>query len=176
MQQFPWQKYSVVTDAGYCYCCRHVLLAAKRGSMKVFVADGFRNWKRSAGKDWSLTTHNASRSHTDAMVLWITYKSMLKSAQCVHSLADSGHQRLITENRVYIKTVCAVLRLTVTQVVAQRGHGESDQSLSQGNFLAILNLVAQHDTIVAKKIKGPEILVTPKTRFKTSCSVLWQYV
>ena len=54
------------------------LLAAKRGSMKAFVADGFRNLKRSTGKDGSLTTHNVSPSHKDAMVLWPTYKSMLK--------------------------------------------------------------------------------------------------
>ena len=71
---------------------------------------------------------------------------MLKSAQSVHSLADSGHQRLVAENRAYIKTVCAVLRLTAIQLIAQfRGHDESDQSLNQGNFMAILKLVAEHD-------------------------------
>ena len=42
------------------------------------------------------------------MVLWLTYKSI----QSVHSLADTGHQRLVAENRDYIKTVCAVLSLT----------------------------------------------------------------
>ena len=48
-----------------------------------------------------------------------------------------------------------MLRLTAIQLIAQRGHDESDRSLNQGNFLAILKLVAQHDTTVAKKINGP---------------------
>ena len=34
------------------------------------------------------------------------------------------------------------------------------------DFLAILKLVAQHDTIVAKKINSPEMLVTPKHDLK----------
>ena len=72
------------------------------------------------------------------MVLWFTYKSMLNSAQSVHTL-DSEHQRLVAENRAYIKTVCAVLRWIATQQIAQRGHDESDQSKPRqfsGNFEA----------------------------------------
>ena len=92
---------------------------------------------------------------------------MLNSAQSVHSVADSCHQRLVAENRACIKTVCAVLRLTAIQQIAQRGHDESDQSLNQGNFLAILKLVAQHDTIVAKKINGARN-ARYTIRFKTS--------
>ena len=80
---------------------------------------------------------------------------MLKKTQSVHSLADTGHQRLVIENRACIKTVCAVLRLTAIQLIAQRGHDESDDSLNRGNFLAILKLIADHDTIVAKKLNGP---------------------
>ena len=88
------------------------------------------------------------------MVLWLTYNSMLKSAHSVHSLADSGHQRLVAENRVYFKTVCAALRLTVIQLMSQMGRDKSDQILYQDNFLAILKLVAEHDTIAAKKVNG----------------------
>jgi len=62
-KQFPWLEYSVVTDAAYCYCCRHFLRAANRGSVKAFVADGFRNWKRATGKDGSLTTHTTMQVH-----------------------------------------------------------------------------------------------------------------
>ena len=80
---------------------------------------------------------------------------MLKSAQSVRSLTDCGHQRLVAENRAYIKTVSAVLRMIAIQLMAQMGHDVSDQSLNQSNFLEILNLVTEHDAIVAKKINGP---------------------
>ena len=48
-----------------------------------------------------------------------------------------------------------MLRLTAIQLIAQRGHDESYHNLNQGNFLAVLKLVAEHDTIAAKKINGP---------------------
>ena len=103
------------------------------------------------------------------MILWLTYKSKLNSAQSVRSLADSGHQRLVAENRAYDKTVCAMLHLTAIQLITQRGHDESDQSLNKDNFLAILKLVAEHNTIVAKKInERRNAHCTYTTRFKTS--------
>ena len=41
------------------------------------------------------------------------------------------------------------------QLMAQMGHDVSDQSPNQSNFLEIVNLVTEHDAIVAKKINGP---------------------
>jgi len=154
---YPWLEYSVIRDAAYCYSCRHFLPPVIRGE-KAFITDGFKNWKKSLGKDGSLSTHNASAAHKEGMTNWCTYRSMTmtKCTQSVHSLLDSEHQKLVAENRTYIKTVSTVLRLTAVQLIAQRGHDESEKSQNQGNFLAILKLIAEHDTIVAKKLTGPK--------------------
>lgn len=54
---------------------------------------------------------------------------------------------------MYIKTVADVLRLTATQNIAQRGHIKSEGS-DKGNFLEMLQIVAKHNPLVAKNMKG----------------------
>lgn len=61
---------------------------------------------------------------------------------------------MVKEYRHYIKSVAEVLLLTATQNIAQRGHRESEEDNNQGNFLAILQLLANHDPVVEKKLNG----------------------
>ena len=64
------------------------------------------------------------------------------------------HSKLVQENRHYIKSVAEVLLLTATKNIAQRGHRESEEVDHRGNFLAILELLANHDPVVEKKMNG----------------------
>lgn len=60
------------------------------------------------------------------------------------------------DNRLYLKTICEVLRLTATQNISQRGHRESTTSENRGNFLTVLELISTHDEIVrARMQQGP---------------------
>lgn len=59
---------------------------------------------------------------------------------------------LIQENCHYIKSVAEVLLLTATQNIAQRGHRGSEDHDHKGNFMAILQLFANHDTVAKNKV------------------------
>jgi hypothetical protein len=53
-------------------------------------------------------------------------------------------------------TIADVLLLCSKQEIAFHGHDESSSSLSKGNFLEILNLVAKHDKVIEDKLlNGP---------------------
>ena len=58
--------------------------------------------------------------------------------------------------RKYIKTVAEVLLLMATQNIAQRGHRETEGADNRGNFLEILEMIAKHDPVVQKKMKGKQ--------------------
>lgn len=66
------------------------------------------------------------------------------------NVLNKEHNRQIRENREYIKTIGEVLLLTATQSMAQRGHNESVDSDNKGNFMAILETIANHDKAVKK--------------------------
>ena len=72
-------------------------------------------------------------------------KSLSEKNATVVSLIDSEHVKQVAENRHYLKTVAEVLRLTAMQDIAQRGHRERIDEPNRGNFLEILQCIADHD-------------------------------
>ena len=64
--------------------------------------------------------------------------------------------QLDLKNRHYLKTILEVLLVCSQQEIALRGHDESMKSLSRGNFLEILKLIASHDEVVNERLTcGP---------------------
>ena len=63
------------------------------------------------------------------------------------------HKKQTQENHDYNKSVAEVLLLTATQNIAQRGHRETVQSGNKRNFLATLEDLGNHNTVVKKKLK-----------------------
>ena len=166
--KYPWIEYSQAEYAIYCFHCRNF-----PGSRQepVFVSQGFRNWKRCYGtnsKDNKLLQHQASHLHAQTLAARVHYEDVKSgSFQSISTLHDAAHNKLVQENRHYLKVICEILLLTAQKIIAQRETGRSfrvadiniealDYGLSCGNFLAILALVAKHDPVVAAKIRtGP---------------------
>ena len=84
------------------------------------------------------------------MFSWKDYDQM---PQSISASLSSGHEKLIKENREYVKTIGDTLLLTATQNIAQRAHDEKHGE-NRGNFLTIMELVAKHDKLVDKKMKS----------------------
>lgn len=155
---YDWLEYSQVTDSCYCFYCRHFTVSDRL--KEAFTHDGFRTWNRCTGSDSrtnAFIRHRLSEDHLLAVERYAAYKSMTASGSTVLGMIDDEHNKLVLENRHYMKTVCEVLRLTATQNIAQRGHRESEASDNCGNFLEMLQLIASHDEIVRKRMEfGPD--------------------
>ena len=63
------------------------------------------------------------------------------------------HQQLIIENQHYIFTLAEVLLMCAKQNMALLGHRESAES-KQRNILAIIDLIANHDSVIKEKLHG----------------------
>ena len=75
---------------------------------------------------------------------------------------DRLGEQALQSNRHYIKTIAEIILLCAHQEIALRGHEESALSQNPGNFRAILDLVARHDTFPqsyegASRNASPEI-------------------
>lgn len=104
-------------------------------------------------KDGGFASHAKSDVHINAMLAWKNFETEQKQQESLMSKMSQEHKKQIEENRCYIKSVAEVLLLTATQNIAQRGHRETVESNNRGNFLAILELLGNHDTVVRKKLK-----------------------
>ena len=103
-----------------------------------------------------LSKHDTSCSHKQSMLSWCEYTKNTRKGTSIADRIDSSRRIQIENNRHYLRNVAEVLLVCGRQDLALRGHNESPSSSNRGNFLEILNLVANHDGIIEERIKrGP---------------------
>ena len=154
-KSFPWLEYSVSLDAAFCYPCRLFKCGNGEGrAEEAFTRCGFRNWKNAIGKTGIISRHGICNSHKQSMVSWNDYTTNVRRQSTIEHRIDSAHQQLITENRHYIFTLAEVLLMCAKQNMALRGHRESAESSNRGNFLAIMDLIVNHDSVIKEKLHG----------------------
>lgn len=147
----PWLEYSVSQNASYCFACRHFCLPSSTESS--FTSEfGFSNWKKALFKDSGFKRHSRSDQHANAMNAWAEYKRSRESEKSICDALNENRKQQVEKNKNYIKTIAEVLLLTATQNIAQRGHREGGESENEGNFLAILNLIAKHDPFIDERL------------------------
>lgn len=100
--------------------------------------------------------HEKSDGHVNAMFAWGENKKAALTDSSIRDALNEAYKQQVLENRKYIKTVAEVLLLTATQNIAQRGHREGEEADNRGNFLEILEMIAKHDPVVDKKMKGAQ--------------------
>nr|XP_054594271.1 zinc finger MYM-type protein 1-like [Nothobranchius furzeri] len=138
-------------DSAYCHACRHFSPPSSAGS--VFDSQcGFRNWKKATERGGGFSVHAKSERHKDSMIAWRDYQRAVKANTTLANILDKEHSKKVKENREYIRTIGEVILLTARQNIAQRGHNESEESNNKGNFREILEMVANHDPAVKRRL------------------------
>ena len=132
-KRHPWLSYNCETKTACCYPCQKYLNAHD------FTFD---NWK----KIERLTKHHKSENHQTAMAKWIDSRANKKKNTSILSKLQESHKQYVKENRDYFKVIIECLMFTAQQNIAQRGHDEQRDSLSnssdvnRGNFLELIHL------------------------------------
>ena len=156
---YPWLEYSASSDACFCYPCRFFRPETRSGRAETaFTVTGYRNWKNAIGKAGVISRHNECQTHRDAMLSWEEYKrnSEKTNDTSIEHRLNSARMEAVSRNRHYIVSLIEILILCATENLALRGHRESPNQLKQGNFRAILSLLANHDSIIAERLRdGP---------------------
>ncbi len=158
---YPWIEYSILKDAVFCYPCRFFsgqqTQHRHRGDSN-FRTSGFRNWKNASGESGKLEKHNKSERHQHAVSTWKDYTINMRQNTSIGSTLSAQRQQQVHNNRHYVKTVLQIIKYCAFQDLALRGHREveSIKFINKGNFLELLNLMSDHDTVVKSRLQdGP---------------------
>ena len=155
-KSYQWLEYSVERDAAFCFPCRMFKVGSSRCE-STFTVTGFHNWKHAMGQKGIITSHDKCDVHKQAMIDWKQYKINMQHHTSVQDRNNSVCSQQIRHNRHYIKTIAKVLRLCAMQDLALRGHREGEDYQNPGNFLKILELIGNHDSVVGEKLwNGPQ--------------------
>lgn len=82
-----------------------------------------------------------------------------RSSQQMGSVAsqlNSAHEREVMENREYLSEVVKTLLFCARTGISLRGHDESQDSSNKGNFLSLMELRADDNSVIDKYYKKRE--------------------
>ncbi|KAL4586505.1 hypothetical protein LXL04_011141 [Taraxacum kok-saghyz] len=146
-----WLEYSVTQDAAYCLCCYLFKPnVGAQGGGETFVGVGFKNW---AHKD-KLKQHvgRVNSVHNQA---WSKCTDLLNNKQRVDvAIAKHSTQSRIDYDERLVATIDCI-RFLLRQGLAFRGNNENETSINRGNFIELLQFLADHnESIEAVTLKN----------------------
>jgi len=138
-----WLLYSPSKGTTYCFYC--TLMSSKRN--RFSTPDGFNDWKKAEEK---MKAHEKSECHRESVLKF--------NHRCEHSRhVDRQLHAQIAEEKKYwtevMRRVVAVIVFLAERGLAFRGSQEILGSKHNGNFLGIMELIAQFDPFLMSHLK-----------------------
>ena len=145
---FDWLEYSVSKDAAFCLYCYLFKTNFEQVGSEAFTGDGFKNWKKGrerfkmhVGPVGSV--HNKAREAATNLMNQATH---IETAVSKHS--DQACKAYRTCLNASIKCTKFLLR----QGLPFRGHDESATSSNRGNYLELLQFLADNNDKVREVV------------------------
>ena len=134
-----WLLYSKNKNAVYCFSCK-LFSELKIG----LTTEGVNDWKNISKR---LNTHETSREH---IIAYRTWKDFIKRIECGTTI-DSAFLKQIDENtklwKNIIERIISTIKLIGTQNLALRGKCDKLYEDNNGNFLKIIEYLAEFDPL-----------------------------
>lgn len=156
LSQHPWMMYSECVDGVFCTACA---IFCSDASKSKFVTKPFRKWNRKSEK---AEEHEHSTHHQKAMEQ--TY-NLKHPHTAISAQIDSSKAANIERNHEFLKSIARAVLFCGRQCIALRVDVESLDTLENpGNFLALLKLLAVHDSVLKGHCNAVcDTFVTPDT-------------
>ncbi|XP_022024195.1 zinc finger MYM-type protein 1-like [Helianthus annuus] len=142
-----WLEYSSKSDRVFCLCC-YLFRSHFGDGRDTFVCGGYNNWKK---------VHASLKKHV-GLVNSLHNKCFQMSAdlvnenQAVHTQWDNRTPKEKREYRLRLSASTLPGKRLLNGGLAFRGHDESKDSLNQGNFLELLELMGEMNEELANVI------------------------
>ncbi|CAM6121865.1 unnamed protein product [Calypogeia fissa] len=151
-REFPWLEYSTQADA--IYCLWYYLFPLKHFGSRddpngVFICSRFRNWKK---KD-RLMTHMGSVNSFHRQAEQNCVSMMNQGGQIAQAFQRQTDQAK-TNYKLRLNASISCVRFLQHQGLAFRGHDEDEDSHNRGNFLELLQFVADHNQEIKEVVLG----------------------
>ena len=150
--------YSVNGDSIWCVSCALFEDITKQKPCEAFVNSGFKNWRKINEKQRS---HTANKYHQSAFVTASLFMDTFeKPEKRVSSLLNQELQDRVPTYQNIVALLAQTIHYCGRQGFALRGHREDMEGEGNpGNFLALLKLLAEHNSdlktlLEAGKVKG----------------------
>ncbi|XP_029151657.1 uncharacterized protein [Arachis hypogaea] len=142
-----WLEYSISKDAVFCLCC--YLMKPETEGGDAFVTTGFSNWKKKERLQIHVGIHDSA--HNQA---WRKCEALMRPKQHITAAIEKQSEQAKKNYQIHLTATIDCIRFLLRQGLAFRGNDETDDSVNQGNFLELLNFLAQHNEEIGRAFKN----------------------
>ncbi|XP_028055104.1 uncharacterized protein LOC114259291 [Camellia sinensis] len=141
-QDRKWLVYLDASNKVFCFWCK---LFKEDGNKTQLATNGFKDWKNLSHR---LRSHETSNEHITCMSKWIELEKRLQKNETI----DKGVQEQINRVREHWKNVflwiIVVVRTLAKNNLAFRGDNEKIYQERNGNFLSLIEMITQFDSVM----------------------------
>jgi len=132
-----WLSYSLSKNKIFCISCK--LFGLPKAKKTTIVSNGSGDWKNISR---IIENHEILPDHLHSEISRSLFSKNLRLDLKLPLVLSANRQ--IAENRQVVKIIIDAIIYTARQNIALRGHDESRKSLNKGNFLELVDLLANY--------------------------------
>ncbi|KAL6522340.1 hypothetical protein OROHE_016893 [Orobanche hederae] len=140
--EYPsWLEYSVNQNAAYCLSCYLFKpnIGAQAGG-DSFVGLGFKNWSRK--EKLRIHVGNVNSAHNQASAKCV---ALMSNKQHIENVIIKHSDQSKIDYKIRLNASIDCVRFLLKQGLAFRGHDEGETSKNRGNFIELLQFLADHN-------------------------------
>ncbi|XP_058763753.1 uncharacterized protein LOC131637183 [Vicia villosa] len=142
-----WLIYSQDLNKVFCFCCK---LLNTLSSTSKLACDGICDWKNMGN---TLRSHEMSKEHIVNMDPWIDLEMRLLKNKTIDKHVQDQINRDREHWRNVLLRIIAVVKTLGKNNLAFRGTNEKIYQEHNGNFLSLIEMIAEFDPIVQEHIR-----------------------
>ncbi|XP_074271852.1 uncharacterized protein LOC141595785 [Silene latifolia] len=143
-----WLVYSKELDRVFCFCCKVFSKgSARRGGL---ATNGYNSWVHLSSR---LKEHESSSEHIQNMTTWYDLRLRLRNNQTIDSINQSQIKKEKEHWYQVLLRIISIVKFLAKHNLAFRGHKERLYEGNNGNFLGLIEMLAEFDPIIQEHVR-----------------------
>ena len=142
-----WLVYSKELDRVFCFGCKLFTKGHRKGQL---ANEGFNDWIHLGSR---LKEHETSPNHVLSMATWYELRSRLQKDQTIDKAAQRQLEKEKDHWRKVLFRIVCIVKFLAKHNLAFRGTNSKRYEGSNGNFLGLVEMLAEFDPIIQEHVR-----------------------